>query len=99
VSQNVAALIRAGYARSKKGTDARTRTITLTASGRALVPLLEAEWRATEAAIAELEDEIPYPLSQVARDLEAALGRRSFYERVTAHLSQMTTQPPDHSAT
>jgi DNA-binding MarR family transcriptional regulator len=95
-SQTVAALIRAGYVRSKKGADARTRTITLTANGRALIPLLEAEWRATEAAIAELEDEIPYPLSQVARDLESALGRRSFYERVTAHLTD-DTPPLNHS--
>ena len=86
-SQTVAALSRAGYVRSKQGNDARTRTIALTPRGRALVPLLEAEWRATEAAIAELETEIPYPFSQVARDLEAALARSSFYERVSAHLT------------
>jgi DNA-binding MarR family transcriptional regulator len=85
-SQTVAALSRAGYVRSKPGSDARTRTIALTARGRALVPLLQAEWRATEAAIEELESEIPYPLSQVGRDLEVALGRRSFYERVSDHL-------------
>jgi DNA-binding MarR family transcriptional regulator len=96
-SQTVAVLIGAGYARSKKGADARTRTITLTANGLALIPLLEAEWRATEAAIAELEDEIPYRLTQVARDLAVALGRRSFYERVTAHLTN--DHPADnHSA-
>jgi DNA-binding MarR family transcriptional regulator len=86
-SQTVAALSRAGYVRSKPGSDARTRTIALTARGRALIPLLEAEWRATEAAIAELEAEIPYPLSQLARDLEVALSRRSFYERVSARLA------------
>ena len=86
-SQTVAALSRAGYVRSKKGADARTKTIALTSSGRKLVPLLEAEWRATEAAISEIEDEIPYPLSQVARDLARALDRRSFHERVSAHLT------------
>jgi DNA-binding MarR family transcriptional regulator len=86
-SQTVAALSTAGYVRSKRGSDARTRTVALTARGRALIPLLEAEWRATEAAIAELEAEIPYPLSQVARDLEAALSRRSFYDRVSGHLA------------
>jgi DNA-binding MarR family transcriptional regulator len=87
-SQTVAALSRAGYVRTEKGADARTRTVTLTDTGRALIPLFEAEWRATEAAIAELEEEIPYPLSQVARDLEAALAERSFYQRVTAHLDR-----------
>lgn len=86
-SQTVAALSSAGYVRAKKGADARTKTIALTSRGRDLIPLLEAEWRATEAAISELEDEIPYPLSQVARDLASALDRRSFYERVSAHLT------------
>ena len=52
-SQTVSALSRAGYVRSKRGADARTRTIALTPRGRALIPLLEAEWRATEAAISE----------------------------------------------
>jgi DNA-binding MarR family transcriptional regulator len=85
-SQTAAALVKSGYARMKSGTDARTRRIGLTSKGRAIVPLLEAEWRATEAAIADLESEIPYPLSQVAGDLQEALGRRSFYERISGHL-------------
>jgi DNA-binding MarR family transcriptional regulator len=85
-SQTVSALNRAGYVRSKPGADARTRTIALTAKGRALVPLLEAEWRATEAAAAEIESEIPYPMSQVVRDIEAVLERRSFHDRILEHL-------------
>ena len=85
-SQTVSALRAAGYVRTKPGADARTRTIGLTPRGRALIPLLEAEWRATEAAIAELEAEIPYPLSRVARDLEDALSRRPFHARVSEHL-------------
>ena len=85
-SQTVSALRRAGYVRTRTGADARTRTVGLTAKGRALVPLLEAEWNATEAAIAELETEVPYPLSQVVSDLEEALVRRSFHTRVSEHL-------------
>jgi DNA-binding MarR family transcriptional regulator len=84
-SQTAAALVKSGYARLRAGTDARTRQIALTAKGREILPLLEAEWRATEAAIADLETEIPYPLSQAARDLEEALGRSSFYERISEH--------------
>jgi hypothetical protein len=50
------------------------------------VPFLEAEWRATEEAVAELEAEVPYPLTDVVRDLNAALQRRSFHDRITEHL-------------
>jgi DNA-binding MarR family transcriptional regulator len=86
-SQTVASLAKAGYIRSRPGKDARTRTVVLTPKGKALIPLLEAEWRATEAALAELESEIVHKVSEVARDIEAALARRSFYERMTAHLA------------
>jgi hypothetical protein len=50
------------------------------------VPFLEAEWRATEAAVAELEAEVPYPMTRVVADLTAALDRRSFLDRITHHL-------------
>jgi DNA-binding MarR family transcriptional regulator len=85
-SQTVAALARAGYVRTKPGPDARTRVVTLTPKGRALVPLLEAEWRATEAAIADLEDEIPHPISEVVLDIQKALAQRSFHDRILEHL-------------
>jgi DNA-binding MarR family transcriptional regulator len=88
MSQTVTALRRAGYVDSAAGTDARTREITLTAKGRALVPFLEDEWRATEAAVADIEAEVPYPLSQVVTDLAAALATRSFHDRVSERLGQ-----------
>jgi len=87
MSQTVAAMRRDGLVRSVAGRgDARTREVAATRKGRSLVPLMEAEWRATEAALAELEGEIPYPLSQVVRDLEQALARRPFHDRITAIL-------------
>jgi hypothetical protein len=46
------------------------------------------EWRATEAAIAEIEAEIPYPLSQVVTDIERALRRKSFHERIAERLAK-----------
>jgi len=52
------------------------------------VPFLEAEWRSTERALADLEAEIPYPLSRVVVDIEAALDRRSFHDRIVAHLER-----------
>lgn len=87
MSQTVSALRREGLVHSTPGADARTREVTLTERARAVVPFLEAEWRATEQAVAELEAEIPYPLSQVVRDLQAALGRRSFRDRIAEHLA------------
>jgi DNA-binding MarR family transcriptional regulator len=85
-SQTVAAMRRAGLITSTPGQDRRSRTIELTDQARELVPLLEAEWRATEQAVVELEEELPYPLTRVVRDIELALARRSFRDRIAARL-------------
>jgi DNA-binding MarR family transcriptional regulator len=86
-SQKVAAMRAAGLVRTATGADARTRRITLTAKARRIVGQLAAEWRATEAALAELETEIPYPVNRVVTDLEAALARKSFHDRITEKLA------------
>jgi DNA-binding MarR family transcriptional regulator len=70
------------------GDDARTRQVTLTDKARRVVNRLAAEWRATEAAVADLEAEIPYPLSQVVTDIERALERRSFHDRIAEKLAE-----------
>ena len=88
MSQTVSALRRAGLVRTAPGDDARTREVVLTKRAREVVPFLEDEWRATEQAVAELDREIPYALAQVVRDLEAALQRRSFRDRIAAHLDE-----------
>jgi DNA-binding MarR family transcriptional regulator len=87
MSQTVAAMRASGLIRSTPGKDARNRMVELTEKGRALVAVLRAEWFATEAAIAELEDEVPYALSQLIVDLRGALEVRSFAERLRAHLA------------
>ncbi len=86
-SQKVAAMRAAGLVRTTTGADARTRKIALTAKARRITAKLAAEWRATEAAIADLEAEIPYPLSRVATDIEAALRRKSFHDRIVERLA------------
>jgi DNA-binding MarR family transcriptional regulator len=86
MSQSVTQMRAAGLVESAPGRDARSRLVNLTQAGRAVVPVLRAEWDATEAAIAELESELPYPPSQVAADLRQAVERRPFFERVLAHL-------------
>ena len=94
VSQTVGEMRRAGLVTSEPATegDRRTRTVTLTEEGRSLVPLLEAEWRATEAAVRELDDELPYPLSRAADDLAGALRRRPFGDRLHEHLEAVQSQ-------
>lgn len=86
MSQTLTVMRREGLVDSEPGSDARTRRITLTDRGRALIPFLEAEWRATEAAVTELDDEIPHALSAVVTELERALERRPMRDRILAHL-------------
>ncbi len=88
LSQKVAAMRRAGLVKTETGPDARAKVVALTPKAAELADLLAAEWRATEAAIAELEAELPYAMSQVVRDIEAALARKSFYQRVTEKLAE-----------
>src|SRR5262245_26150846 len=87
VSQKVAAMRTAGWVRTATGTDARSKTVTLTAKAKRIAGRLAAEWRATEAAVAEIEAEIPYPMTKVVRDIEAALRRKSFHDRIADKLA------------
>ena len=86
MSQTVAAMRRDGLVKTSAGADRRARQVSLTARGRKLVPFLEQEWHATERAIADLEHELPYPLTSLAADLANALEQQPFLARVKAHL-------------
>jgi len=90
MSQKVAAMRTAGWVRTTQGTDARSKKITLTAKAARIVGQLAAEWRATEAASVELEAELPYPLSRVVTDMETALRRKSFHDRI---IEKLETDP------
>ena len=86
-SQKVAAMRAAGLVRTSPGADARSKTVALTAKANRVAARLAAEWQATEASIAELEAEIPYPLSRVVTDIRAALQRKSFHDRIAEKLT------------
>jgi DNA-binding MarR family transcriptional regulator len=88
ISQKVAAMRTAGLVETVPGPDARSKVVTITAKTTAIIDRLMAEWRATEAAVAEIEAEIPYPLSQVVVDIEEALRRKSFHDRIAEKLAQ-----------
>ncbi|MFI6731333.1 MarR family winged helix-turn-helix transcriptional regulator [Nonomuraea sp. NPDC050451] len=88
LSQKVAAMREAGWVETVAGDDARSKKVTLTDNARAVIGRLAAEWRATEAALADLEAELPYPLSRAVTDIEQALERRSFHDRIAEKLAQ-----------
>ncbi|MGW6361265.1 MarR family winged helix-turn-helix transcriptional regulator [Streptomyces sp. NPDC055092] len=90
ISQTIAAMRKEDLVTSEPGPDARTRRINLTERGRSLVPFLEAEWRATHATVAELDDEIPNAMTTVVEEVRRALEHRSMRERILHHL----TEPP-----
>jgi DNA-binding MarR family transcriptional regulator len=87
LSQKVAAMRAAGWLATTAGADARSKTVNLTAKAERVADLLAAEWRATEATIAEIESELPYPLTRVAEDIRAVLARKSFHDRITDRLA------------
>ena len=93
MSQTITAMRREDLVDSSPGADARTRTVILTDKGRAVVPFLEAEWRATESAYTALESELPYALTQVVRDMATALARRSFHDRIIEHIDEAEDLP------
>ena len=88
VSQKVAAMRAGGWVRTTAGADARSKKVTLTPKAARIAGRLAAEWRATEDAIAEIEAEIPYPLSQVVTDIGQALQRKSFHDGIAERLAR-----------
>ena len=81
-SQTVAQMSRCGLVTLEAGADARQRIVHLTAKARSVLPTIEAEWAATQAAADELEAELPFPLSDVLAATVRALERRPFRQRV-----------------
>ncbi|WP_211266970.1 MarR family winged helix-turn-helix transcriptional regulator [Nonomuraea candida] len=81
-SQTVVQMRRDGFVSLEKGSDARHRIVHLTDRARAALPLIEAEWAASERALRELDAELPVPLEQVMTATLEALERRSFRARM-----------------
>jgi DNA-binding MarR family transcriptional regulator len=81
-SQTIAEMERRGWVELRAGDDARQRLVRLTPKARRMLPAINAEWDATEAAAAALDAELPYSLSALIDDLAAALERRRFRDRI-----------------
>lgn len=86
MSQSVKGMKAAGLIKTAPGKDARSVLVTLSEKGRDAVPFLEAEWDATEAMLAELNAELPYPLTQVISDIRGRLSQEPLQDRLTRHM-------------
>lgn len=94
-SQTVAEMERRGLLVMRAGSDARERLVRLTAKTRKLLPAINAEWDATDAAAAALDAELPYPLGRLLDDLAAALQRRRFRARIADAAGKVLADSPE----
>lgn len=81
-SQTVAQMAKDELIVFTPGEDARQRIVHLTDKARELLPLLDAEWDATEAAAAELEAELSFPLGELLDEVLRAVERRPMVQRI-----------------
>ena len=86
-SQTVAAMRREGLVETAPGADRRSQVVALTQRSRDALPLMEAEWRATNAVVAALDDELGGAVTALIAALEEALDRRSMTERLDEALA------------
>ncbi len=92
MSQSVKAMSETALVERSAGQDARSVLVDLTEKGRSAIPLLKAEWNATEAMIAELEAELPYPLAKVIQDMRIKLATRSLQDRLAVHMTKQSVE-------
>ncbi len=99
-SQTAAQMARHGLLTLERGADARQRIARLTARAHELLPLIEAEWAATDAAAAELEAELPAALTEVLLSAERAVMSRPMRTRIADAARALLAEPdpaPDAS--
>jgi len=84
VSQTVSQMVERGLVVLTAGADARERIAALTPAAHALIPALEQQWAATNAAAEALDRELSAPLSGLLREALAALARQPFSDRIAA---------------
>ena len=81
-SQTVAQMTTHRLVALKPGTDARERIVVLTPKAKKMIPALERQWAATNAAAAQLDAELSVPLSRILSEAIDALNQRAFSTRI-----------------
>ena len=77
----------------KPGADARERIVVLSAKAKRMVPALQRQWAATNAAAAQLDAELSVPLSGVLAEAIAALKQQPFADRIAAATDTSSATP------
>lgn len=81
-SQTVSQMVKAGLLEVSAGEDARERIVALSPAAKAILPKLERQWRATEAAARTLDAELGQSLPDLLSRAIGILERRSFADRI-----------------
>ncbi len=81
-SQTVAQMSRSALVTQEPGADARQRIVRLTDRARSLLPVIDAEWAATGAAVEAMDAELPVPLGEMLAAILRAVERRPMRERI-----------------
>jgi len=92
-SQTVTQMAKQRLVALKPGADARERIVVLSAKARRMVPALQRQWAATNAAAAQLDAELSVPLSTVLAEAIAALHERPFATRIAAAAAASSGTP------
>ncbi len=92
-SQTVTQMAKQRLVALKPGADARERIVVLSAKAKRMVPALQRQWAATNAAAAQLDAELSVPLSAVLAEAIAALNQRPFAARITAAAAASSGTP------
>ncbi len=95
VSQTVTQMVKDGLVTLTPGEDARERIVVLTSTTMAMIPALQRQWMATNAAAAQLDAELSSPLSAILGEAITALRRRSFGVRIQAAADALAS--PEHT--
>jgi len=98
MSQTLSAMRNAGLIETRPGADSRTREVFLTEYGASLIPYLEAEWRATEAVVTELDDEAERMLSRAVERIKSLLMDRPVSERLSTWMRVFEAELGDAEA-
>ena len=94
VSQTVSQMSKDELVTLTPGADARERIVVLTAKTETLVPALQRQWAATNAAAGQLDAELSAPLTGVLREAITALEDRPFGERIAAAAEALSSPDP-----
>lgn len=81
-TQTISLMVKDKLIEASATDDGRKKLLQLTEHGRALLPQLQKAWEATARAAANLDDELPAPLSEILGAAIEALAKKPFDERI-----------------